>query len=581
MRPILSIAILSLAFVVACKSEAPKAPPVEEKKGPPQVTEKEPNDDSKSAQSITGAASEIHGGFKAGAQADEDWYRLEPTAPVVARLEFSGVAGTETVLELLDADRNKLRKLTVAPGEAATVPNVFCKAACYIHLTAAKKDVSGDYTLTITTTPPTPRSEREPNSRYVDAQPLAAGGGVDGFISTGDDEDWYLVTSPSAPAAPAAPTTDAGAPVAAAPTTDAGAPAAAAPTEMLALTLRSPPDVRLEVLIARQSDQSTLGLFKAPEAGEDLTLPDLAYAQAPETGFYIVVRSAWIPAHDSKPLRKSNTKAAYSLDLKAVPAPASIELEPNEDAVHATLIDLTKTTTIQGYVAPKGESDWFLFRTAGPSIVRAEVTGVDNVKLSLALIDPAKKNEDKDNELAKADSGDIKEPQILAGIAVPAGDNYVRVEGAWKKIDKKWVRDYANIEQLYTLTLGIEPDDGTWEREPNDKPATATVVEVGHDYKGFIQPRGDVDYWRLDLKEASNVAISLNGVPKLDLKITVRDANKKGDDGEPAIVGTIDKNKVEAEERLVVPFEPGSYLVEIREKGKESNGQKPYTLTIK
>ena len=42
-----------------------------------------------------------------------------------------------------------------------------------------------------------------------------------------------------------------------------------------------------------------------------------------------------------------------------------------------------------------------------------------------------------------------------------------------------------------------------------------------------------------------------------------------------------EKNKVEAEERLVVPFEPGSYFIEIREKGRESNAMKSYTLSLK
>jgi hypothetical protein len=567
------ITLAALLWAVGCSKTEPETTAAPVKAGPPQVSEKEPNDDSKSAQSLTGASMQIHASFKPG---DEDWYRLEPTGPVVARMEFSGVAGTETVFEVLDSDRNRLLKVTGGVAEPIVLPNMGCKAACYLRLAPSKKEATGDYTLTITTAPPAPRNEREPNSRYVDAQPLAVGAGIDGFISTGDDEDWFLIAAP-APAPTVAPVADAGL----ASTVDAGAAAPAAPTQMISLTLTSPPDVRMEVMIARQSDQAVLGVYKAADVGEDIKLPDLAFPVAPETALFLVVRSAWVSTPNGHPKRLSNTKAAYTLELKAVPAPTSVETEPNEDAAHATLMDLTRATTIQGYVSPKAESDWFTFKTAGPSIVRAEVTGIDNVKLALSVVDPAKKTDEKDNELARADVGDVKEPQILAGIAVPAGDNYIRVEGAWKKIDKKWVRDYANAEQPYTLTLTVDPDDGTWEREPNDKPATATVIEVGHDYKGFIQPRGDVDYWRLDLKQPANVAMTVSAVPKLDLKITVRDANKKGDDGEPAIVGMIDKNKVEAEERLVVPFEPGSYLIEIREKGKESNGSKPYTLSIK
>ena len=164
---------------------------------------------------------------------------------------------------------------------------------------------------------------------------------------------------------------------------------------------------------------------------------------------------------------------------------------------------------------------------------------------------------------------------------MPAGENYLRVEGGWKKIDEKWVRDYENPNETYTLTLNVEPDDGTWEREPNDKADKATVVEVGKEFKGFIQPPKDVDSYRLEVTEPTSVAITVGAVAKLDLGLRVLDANSKDAKGEYALIGSIDKYRVEAEERLVVPFEPGSYLIEVREKGRESNPQKPYTLTLK
>jgi hypothetical protein len=516
----------------------------------PQATEHEPNDDSKLAQTVH-ATTQISGSFSAGPHPDEDWYHLAPGSPMLARLEITGVPGVETVMEVYDADHNLLLHVPGAAGEAIRIPGVVCNGSCFVRLVPLKKEAAGPYKLTALLAPLTLRSEREPNNRYVDAQPFPVGGAIDGYIATPDDEDWYLLK-----------------------------PVGMAAGQMMSVNVAAPPAVRMELAIVRQSDQAPLGVYRAADVGEDIKLPDLALPAAPETGYYLVLRSAYVALPGGKTSRTSDSTTAYTLEVKPATAAPNLELEPNEDAVHATPIDPGKPTRI-GFISPKGDADWYLFHVDSPAILRAEVSGVDNVKLVLSLIDPAKKNEAQDNEIARADSGDVKEPQALAGIAVPAGDNYLRVEGALKKIDKKSVRDYANPTDPYTLTLSLDPDDGSWEREPNDKPESATPVEVGREYKGYIQPAGDVDYWRLNVKDSTNVAIAVSAVPKLDLKIVVRDANRKGDDGHPAIIGSIDKNGVEADERLVVPFEPGSYLIEIREKGRESNSQKPYVLSLK
>lgn len=551
LRRLLPLALVAaLASSCSEKKEVPSADVAPEKKGPPSVAETEPNNDSKSAQALSGP-SVVKAGFAAGAKADEDWFKVEVTAPTLVRAEVSAVPGTDVTIEFYDAEKNRIARYAAPDGEPATVPNMTCVGACYLKLVPGKKEISGDYTLTMTQAAPGARSEREPNNRYVDAQPLALGGAVDGYLAPGEDEDWFSLAAAALP-----------------------------PDQVLSLTFASPPDVRAELVVARQSDQAPLGTYEAADIGQDIRLRNLSAPAAPETGYFLIVRSSRVAVAGAKGKRLSNAKVAYTLEAKAAPGAPNLETEPNDDPAHATLVDLAVPTRT-GFLSPKGDIDWFTFTLAQPSIVRAEVSGVDKVNFVLSAIDPARKNEVKDNELAKSDSGELKEPETLAGVALPAGENFIRVEGAWKKIDERWVKDFENASEPYTLTLAIAPDDGTHEREPNDKADRATPAEVGKEFKGYIHPAKDVDVYKLEIAQTTNVTLLLSGVPKLDLQLTVRDANARNDKGEFEVIGQVDKNKVEAEERLVVPFEPGSYLVEVREKSRETNPAKNYVLSIK
>ena len=172
--------------------------------------------------------------------------------------------------------------------------------------------------------------------------------------------------------------------------------------------------------------------------------------------------------------------------------------------------------------------------------------------------------------------GGVKEPEAVAGVAVPAGDNYLRVDTAWKKVDDRSIKDFENTTDPYTLTLHVTPDDGTWEREPNQTTETATPIEPGRTMQGYIQPAKDVDHWSLNVHEPMTLAITVSAVPRLDLVLVVKDLGK-----EAAIIGTADRNRIEAEERLVVPFEVGSYVIEVKDRATGTNPAKPYSITLK
>jgi hypothetical protein len=536
-----------LVALAACKDRAPPSPAATPQ-ADPEVPEVEPNDGPKSAQAL---ASPVRVAARFDEAGGDDWFRLDAAAPTLASVELSAVAGVAPMLEVFDGERNKLLRTAAPEGEGLRLPTVTCLGACLFRVAPGRKGVGGAYTLVLGTRVPGPSSEKEPNSRQVDAQPLALGGAIDGWLAAGDDEDWFLI--------------------------ETGALTA---EQVLSLAVASPPGVRVELSLLRQSDQARLASWSATEPGQDLRVRNVSPPAAPESGYFLVLRSAPVPVPGGKPRRLSDTAIAYTLSARASEAPANLELEPNDAALRATPLDPAAPTKL-AFLSPRGDVDWFVVTLPTPSIVTAEVSGVDKVDFALTAIDPTKKDLEKDNELVKVDKGAFKEGELLSGLALPAGDSWFRVEGAARKVEDKWVRDYENGAEPYTFSLVVEPDDGTLEREPNDRADKATPADVGGAYRGAIHPAGDVDVWKLDVSEPVDLALTLSPTARLDLQLVVRDADHLDPKGVGTIVGQVDRARVEGEERLVIPFQPGHYLVEVSEKTRQSNPRQRYTLTIK
>lgn len=540
------LVVLALVVLIGCPAtKEPAAPPPP--KGPAEVTEVEPNDSSATAQKLE-VPVRTKATWLAGAKPDEDWFRIEPEAPVILRVEASGVEGVASTLTVYDADRNVLVRTKAASGETATVPNVQCEQACFVEVKANAKEATGDYTLSIDTKRPAPKLEREPNGRILQAQPVTLGGQVEGYLHPSDDEDLYLVDTTSL-----------------------------APEQVLAVRLTPPDGLRLVLGVQRPSDQSPLGEWASVEPGAAIHVRNLTPA-AGETGVLLTVKSLWVRNAAGKSVRLSNARESYTLEVAALDGDPSLEREPNDEAARATPIEPGQSRT--GHLSPKADHDWYAFELAESAIVHAEVSGVEGVDLELSLIDPQKLGADKDDELARANDGTLGEEEIISNVVAPAGRNWLRVRSVWKKIDDRWVRDFANADRPYVLKLETMPDDGTVEREPNNTSEKASPLQLGQEVRGWIHPAKDVDLWRLELSSPADVAIVVSAVPKLDLSITVRDATRPPGDG-AAVVGSVDRLRVEGEERLVVPFEAGSWLIEIREKGTQTNAAKPYVLSVK
>jgi hypothetical protein len=590
-----ALAAVALAGCPACSNgERTELGPPDA--GPQQLAETEPNGRPEQALAVSGDAIIAASLAADPSRPDEDWYVLSAPTPRQVDLALSAIAGTDGVISVFDQDRNPL--LTVnseGEGKGERFPNLSLSRRLFVRVSGAKKGSGGAYTLSVHFSEPAPGFEREPNDRGADAHPLALAEPARGFLAHATDQDWYVVEipSPSGSAPPFA--ADGGATVPGIPPnrgqasdTSAGAAGASgAPTEPSGASVAAQPEppstaLRIDVTPLRgvRLDVSVLSAAEAAlievrgKDDEGLTLRNVGVRASDRTVF-VVVKSAWMgTGKDAR--RGFNAEAPYTLTVSLEPAGANAELEPNDDLARST--PLPSNGYREGFISPKSDLDLFVLRTPQPVLARFQLSGVERMDLALELVRP--KPDGGVETVLRANDGEIKEPEQLNNVAC-AGECYVKVEGGVRKIDGKSVRDFENAEQAYRLHVAVATDSGAEEREPNSIPDTATPLPLGQAIRGTIQPKRDVDYYRVDLSARpvrTPIRATLLGILKVDLGLYLHRI-----EGETVtLVQTSDRAKGDQPEIIRYSAEPGVYLLEVRDSTKrnESNFQDRYQLTV-
>ncbi|MGO8968471.1 MAG: ABC transporter substrate-binding protein [Myxococcaceae bacterium] len=580
--------LLLLVLATACPRPAPApAPPAAQDAGPVHRVEVEPNDRPDQSMAI-GESTLVAGSLEADpARPDEDWYLLFTDHPRLVDIQMSGIPGTEVVLEVFDVARNRLAVINGSgEGRPTRLPNLSVKDKLLLKVSAARRGSGGAYTLSLLFSEPVAGAEAEPNDRAADATEVTStpeGQGpwvVKGLLSHPSDEDYFrLVLAPPETADAGPGLTDAGptAEPALAETTavDAGGLPASAevPRLPLRISLSAVPGVRFEVQVLSEA-QAQLFVGRGQE-GLPFDQRNVA-VRASDNVVYLVVRSAWTGA-GKESHRGSNAEVPYTLTVSREAAGVNSEYEPNDDMAHATPLPVNGYR--EGFLSPKGDVDYYVLRVPQPSLARFELTGLDRVDLVLSVVAPGDKP-GTEKVLLKSNDGAVKEPERLNSVAC-ASECFVKVEGAPRKVDGKWVRDFENADQPYRLTVTTTPDTGAEEREPNDSAETATPVSPGKPIRGTIYPKRDVDFYRLDLGDRqvkTPLRATLTGILKVDVALYLY---RQEADGSLTLVQTADRAKGDAPEVIRYAAEPGTYFLKVQDsKKRESNFQDSYQLTV-
>lgn len=533
-----------LAIVLAacaCRSEqaAPAAAPSREAA---LLAEREPNDDTSSAQAITPPV-RISGHLKLGAETDRDVFRLSLDGRRMISAGLSPIADTDVQLELLDGEGRAVVAIdNGGGGEGETLPPTGCEGTCFLAVSG--KGTGGDYQLDIRSAPATEESEKPKNDRPEEAQLLITGRRQVGHLSSSQDADWYVFV----------PTED-----------QAG--------HLLDVALTAIDGVRLEVDVLSRSDRRRITRWQSADPGDPIRVRSLALPED-STGAFLVVRNADAAGDRKKGKdRRWNPSQPYELTVKSWPGVPHLEREPNETADSATPLD-PETLTAVGHVAPGGDQDWYAFDLEEASLVRVELSAVPGIDVVASIFSPDE--EGRPQELRRADAEKDGSGEVLTNLALSSGRHWVLVRGAARKFGSVWRQTWFNADETYTLRVLVDQDDGTVEREPNDTPDRASPLAMDGNIRGHLHPAGDVDLFRVEVDKPLDVALHLTGVPGVDLSLRVREAGPEG-----AIVGSVDRGREGADERLVVPFEPGTWLIEVRAREGQSSALNPYSLGLK
>jgi|SRR5215471_5897639 len=550
--------------------------------GPVQLTEREPNDRPEQAQVLTDSSVVAASLSADPSKPDEDWYLLAPATPKTVDVTVSGIPGADVAIEVYDADRNRLAMVnSEGEGKPERIPNLGVKSKLLIKVFSVKRGAGGAYSLTALFSDPAPGFEFEPNDRAADANAVALGQSISGFIAHSADEDWYRYelspASESADASSPPPPEAAAGADAGAVDADSGLSQIAAPFEAPRIALR----IELTGVEGVRYDLQVLTEAQAPlfqargKDGEGLSLRNIG-VRATDRIIYLVLRSAW--SGSGKEARRGyNAQKPYTLTVSREEAGANAELEPNDEIGKAT--PLSPNSFREGFISPKGDLDYYVMRTEQPVLAKFQLSGVERLDLVLSVVKPT---EDGKGEqvLLRANDGGVKEPEILNNVYCP-GVCWLKVEGALRKVDGKLVRDYENAEQPYRLTATVIPDNGSEEREPNNTPETATPIALNHPIRGTVHPKRDVDYFRLDLSNKpvkTAIRASVTGVLKLHVGLYL---HRMQEDGRLSLVQTADRAKGDAPEIIHYSADPAVYFFEVRDsKNRESNFQDSYQLTV-
>ena len=277
-------------------------------------------------------------------------------------------------------------------------------------------------------------------------------------------------------------------------------------------------------------------------------------------------------------MRRANPRVPYRLIAAVETGPEDLEQEPNDEPARATEISSPGTRT--GYLSPPGDVDWYRIHADQPMILHVEVSALERADLELSVHAAGAKPGDKPKLLARANEGGVREGEVLPNVRVPAGESFIKVEGAARELDGKWVRDAEDRDHAYRLTAQLLPDDGSTDREPNNDVQTAQEVALPASIRGWIWPKRDVDLFRFHVGSgAPPITVRVSPVRGVDLQLRLLEL--RGSRVE--VIGTADAFRGEGEEQLVaVPLKEGDYLVEVSSpRGKDASATQQYTLTIR
>lgn len=498
----------------------------------PVVQEREPNNWPEYAQKITPAFL-IRGtiGYpltKTMGDRDVYCFTVGGKKKQVLRAELTGVPKLQLQLTVRTS-RFVTVKTTRSPGvgrelivsNLAVRPGDYCFVVSEAHVGAKHRfNRKQSYLLRYSLRATREAEESEPNDKFYEANVLRPGSEIRGLLGRAGDKDWYRIPL-------------------------AGLPKGS----LLSVTYVGVGGVTADVTVydwARRKLMTRRGT-----RGATITIRDLKVR--------LLTRLAYVSV---KGLRRFNPDDTYRLRVEATQPGLNREVEPNDTPNKGVRLS-GKRGEVRGSIEVAHDVDYFKLALAGRSNVRLSVQPPAGVDVQLTVYDL------RGRVLGKANFGKAGEAELLANIRAIHGIR-VRVAGAKRSFDPK---------HSYSLRWVVTPADRGDEREPNNKLAQANSVVPGVSARGYIHPKGDVDYYRFRLPgflgTTQKVKISVQGVPRVRLHLTLMDDQKN-------VLAQSSMPTTEGRRQITTTLHCAKYYyVRIRDqKGRHANATDNYELTL-
>lgn len=243
----------------------------------------------------------------------------------------------------------------------------------------------------------------------------------------------------------------------------------------------------------------------------------------------------------------ASAAAAVSLN----PLAKIAETEPNGD--HAAATPIRTGAPVELRIDRVGDRDFFRFRLHSPGLVRVVIEAGTPVETYLFLHSAG--------GALLAQRGAVKgaENVIDAG-GLPAGEYVVQAE-EWNCNDSS--------PDPFTLKVLVTPAPDAL--EPDDSAAAARVLRSGEEVRACLLPRGDVDWFRFEVKRPSHVRVTMPAHP-LERYVFVRDASGN-------VIGQAGSASGQPLE-LTVAASPGAFLLDLHEWNDNAESAEPCMLRL-
>jgi len=137
-------------------------------------------------------------------ESDVDYYRVPAgKGPRAVHARLEGIPGVDLVIDLYDAQGRRIAKSDargrglgewLQPTAIGPTEAYIAVREVWIDGTKPTANALDPYTLTARWGPPQPDWELEPNDYPTAATPLSGGARVRGYLGSGEDRDWYVIT---------------------------------------------------------------------------------------------------------------------------------------------------------------------------------------------------------------------------------------------------------------------------------------------------------------------------------------------------------------------------------------------------